>query len=219
MSTAHDSLPPMPALPRALLDEVRRDCEALARDRRKRLAGFTGLAVAVVIGFGFAMGWKDSGFVGPGCGSPLHTLIVGAFGVIGLSLVALAFGLALPTGRTLRAVPVIGLGLGLAGLAGIAVLFGQPMATGGHGGLGCLTTGGIVSLALVGLALLLGRRVIRRHAPSAGLFGVGVGLLALIPLSMGCHDASMFHLMLWHGLIPVVGGLAGILMWRIARPD
>lgn len=215
MSTpAPDGVPP---LPQSLLDEVRRDCAALAGERRRRLALFAGLSLAVVAGFGVVIGRSPDGWKGPGCGSSAHLAIVAGFALTGLALVALAFGLALPAGRRLKAVPASGLGLGLAGLAGVAVLYGQPVAD--HGGVGCLVTGGAVSLVLVGLALALGRGVIRRHAPSSALFGVGVGLLALIPLSMGCHDASMPHLMVWHGLIPVVGGLLGVGLWRFAGPD
>lgn len=212
-STAPDSLPP---LPQALLDEVQRDCDALASARRRRLALFAGLSVALMLALGFAKGHRAEGWVAPGCGSPAHAAIVAAFAIIGLSLIGLAFGLTLPAGRRLKAVPVVGLLLGLGGLAGIALLYGHP--TEHDGGLACLATGGVTSLVLVGLAMAVGRRVIRRHAPSAGLFGVGVGLLALIPLSMGCHDASMPHLMVWHGLIPVVGGLISMAVWRLSRP-
>lgn len=212
-SAAPHDMPPPPA---ALLDEVQRDCDALARARRRRLGAFAALALGLVLGFGALIGWREGGFAGPGCGSPLHTVILAGFAVGGLGLVALAFGLTLPAGRALRPLPLLGLALGLAGLGGIAAIYGQPAT--GHGGLPCLTTGGLTALGLVGLALVLGRRVIRRHAPSAALFGVGVGLLALIPLSMACHDASMPHLMIWHGLIPVVGGLIGVALWRAIRP-
>lgn len=208
----------LPSPPAALLAEVKRDCDALARARRRRLGIFAVLALGLVLGFGAAMGWRSGiGFGAPGCGSPMHTLILAGFAIAGLSLVALAFGLALPAGRSLRTVPFAGLGLGLVGLAALALLYG-PEAHKGHGGLPCLTTGGATSLVLVGLAMVFGRRVIRRHAPSAGLFGVGVGLLALIPLSLACHDTTMPHLMIWHGLIPVVGGLLAIAIWRVARP-
>lgn len=215
-SLAPDNLPPVPALPPALLEEVQRDCAALARARRRRWSLFAAVALAAMVGIGLVSGWKGDGLVGPGCGSPLHGALVAGFAVAGLALIALAFGLKLPAGRLLRPVPLIGVGVGLGVLAAISALYGMPVP--GHGGLKCLLFGGAVSLGLVVLALGLGREVMRRHAPSAGLFGVGVGLLALIPLSLACHDGSMAHLMLWHGLIPVVGGGLGMLVWWLAGP-
>ena len=213
-SLAPDSLPPRPP---ALLEEVRRDCAALARSRRWRWSVFAGLALLVTLGLGLGLGWRDGHLAGAGCGSPLHTALVVALGVGGLGMIGLAFGLFLPTGRLLRPVPAVGIALALVVLATISVLFGTPPDT--HTGGACLSIGGGTALALVVLAVALGRRVIRRHAPSAGMFGVGVGLLALVPLSLACHDASMAHMMIWHGMVPVVGGLLGLITWRFARPD
>ncbi len=213
-SLAPDSMPPLPS---ALLDEVRRDCAALARTRRRRWALFAGLAVTLTLGLGFGMGWRDGALVGAGCGSALHTGLVVALGLGGLGLIGLAFGLTLPAGRRLRGLPVIGLAVGLAVLAAISAAYGAPLD--GHSGWACLSIGGACALGLVVLVVGLGRRIIRRHAPSAGLFGVGVGLLALVPLSLACHDASASHLMIWHGLVPVVGGALGLLVWSLARPE
>lgn len=220
MSTSSPPPDRAPTVPAALLAEVQRDLGALARSRRRRAAGFAAAALGVVFGFAFASSGHHPvhGFTAPGCGSPLHTALLVGFALAGLGLVGLAFGLTVPTGRALRPVPLAGLVLALAGLATIAALWGHPVGAASHGAR-CLATGAVLSLALVALALAFGRPIIRRHAPSAALFGVGVGLLALVPLSLACHDASMPHLMIWHGLIPIAGGLLGALAWRIARPN
>lgn len=205
------TLPPDP--PPALLAEVQRDLAALARTRRRRMLAFALIALAFVLGAGLAMGHTPEGFIGPGCGSPAHTAVMIGFTALGLTLVGLAFGLSLPTGRRLRAVPALGVVGGLAGLGVLTALYRTPGDPFLHGAK-CLVVGAVLSLVLVAAAVAIGRRVLRRHAPTATLFGVGVGLLALVPLSLACHDASMSHLMVWHGLIPVAGGLIGAFAWR-----
>lgn len=210
----------VPPLPPDLLAEVQRDLGALARSRRRWLAVFAVAGLGVALGFGFMWGrHPDGSWVGPGIGELAHLAITAGFAVAGLTLVALAFGIILPAGRKLVAVPALGVGAGLIGLGTTAALYAGLGATHeGGGGAGCLSVGAVVAFAMVALVVLIGRRLMRRHAPSSGLFGVGVGLLALIPLSMACGDASVGHLMLWHGLIPVASGVIAALIWRVFRP-
>ncbi|MEZ4432337.1 MAG: hypothetical protein R3F65_07980 [bacterium] len=159
------------------------------------------------------MGHTPHGFRGPGCGHGLHTLILTTLGGLGLGLVALAFGASLPAGRRLRALPPLALTAAVLALALLAALYPTPGGPFLHG-IKCLGTGAAIAFVLVALTLLLGHRVLRRHAPTAGLFGVGVGLLALLPLSLACPDGSMAHLMAWHGAIPLAGGALAALAWR-----
>ena len=83
------------------------------------------------------------------------------------------------------------------------------------GGAICLGAGGVVSglLALVGLAL--GRRVVRQHAPTGLLMGVGVGMVTLAPLHAHCGDVTPLHLISWHGLVPVVSALLVAAGWLL----
>ena len=210
--------PPTP--PPALLAQVHHDLAPLARTRRRRLLLFTPLALALTALAAYTLGHTPQGFPGPGCGSPLHTTIMLLFTTLGLTLIALAFGLSLrlsplPPGRHLRALPALATLTAFAGLATLATRYPTP-AGDLHHGIPCLATGAIIALILTLLTTLIGRPILRRHAPTAPLFGVGVGLLALVPLSLACHDASMSHLMLWHGLIPIAGGAIGVLAWRPA---
>lgn len=206
--------PPAEATPPpALLAEVHRDLAALAHARRRRLALFTALALALITASAYAMGHTPHGFTGPGCGHGAHALILTALGGLGLGLVALAFGASLPAGRRLRALPPTAAAAALLALALLAALYPTPAGPFLHG-IKCLATGAALAFLLVTLTVLLGHRVLRRHAPTATLFGVGVGLLALLPLSLACPDGSMAHLMLWHGAIPLAGGLIAALAWR-----
>lgn len=210
----------VPPLPPALLAEVQRDLGALAQSRRRWLAVFAVAAVGTALGFGFMWGrGADGSWIGPGIGELAHLAINAGFAVAGLTLVSLAFGIVLPAGRKLAAVPVLGVAAGLIGLGIMAALYATGGSHEGHKGAACLSAGAIVSAALVALVVLMGRRLVRRHAPTSALFGVGVGLLALIPLSMACRDASFGHLMLWHGLIPVASGALAALVWRVFRPS
>ncbi len=211
-----DAAPPTP--PAALLDEVNRDLDALARARRHRMGLFALVALALVGTVGYGLGHRHDGFVGPGCGHPMHTAVIVGLTVSGLALVALAFGLSvragsLGDGRRLRVLPPLGVAAGFVGLAIIATRFATPPGAFWHGAV-CLGTGAVIAFALVIVLLALGGRLLRRHAPTAGLFGVGVGLLGLVPLSLACHDSSMTHLMLWHGAIPLAAALIATLIWR-----
>ncbi|MCA9539131.1 MAG: hypothetical protein KC620_09620 [Myxococcales bacterium] len=215
MSTAASPDPMRPDA--ALLAEIDRDLGALARARRWRTAIFIVSAGAIVGGVGTRLGMHDGHFIGAGCGEPLHGVFMGAFAAIGLALVALAFGLMLPRGQVVRPAPIVGAFAALAVLSGMAAAFESPAGALWHG-VACLGTGLFASTLLLIAALAAGRRVMRRHAPSGLLFGVGIGTLSLIPLSLACHDASLPHLMIWHGAIPLVAGGLAALVWRFARP-
>lgn len=207
-----------PRPPAALLDEVERDCAALARTRRRRLAGFIVVSLGILgfwvlhtrVDHGAQIG--GSGFAGPGVGQPLHGILMALLIGGGFLLCGLAFGLRLPTGRRLRLVP-LGAVVGTLG-----VLFTLSAAFGSSHldpfGAACLGSGGWMAAGVLAAAMLFGRSVLRRHAPSAALYGVGAGMLALVPLSSACHVATLGHLMVWHGLVPV---FTGFVAWGISR--
>ncbi len=202
-------LPPSAAL-QAL---VRGDLAALAHRRRLRMLGFGVLGLALVA----ALALRTT-HTSPAAGSLAFTVALIGFGACGLCLAGLAFGLTLPTGRRLRPVVALGIGVGLSllGLMGSAdPAHAVPLS---HGG-GCLLMGVGVSLGLFGLAVAFGRPVLRRHAPTGLLLGVGAGLMGLIPLHVGCPVLSLGHLLLWHGLVlGVTGGVAGLIWARVAPP-
>lgn len=206
--------PPTPAPPAALLAEVHRDLDALAAARRRRMAVFSAVALALVAGLGYALGHRDGHFVGPGCGRPVHAVVLTGFTALGLGLVGLSFGLSLHTGRRLRVVPPLGVVAGLVGLGVIAARYATPPGAFWHG-IGCLGTGAVIALVLVVATLTVGGRLLRRHAPTAALFGVGVGLLGLVTLSLACPDASIAHLMVWHGAIPLAAAALAAIGWRL----
>ncbi len=200
-----------PPCPKALLDEVQRDCAHLAARRRRLLGAFLILALGGGAALVMAMHHRS-----PGIGTWPHRAAMLGFLGLGVGLCALAFGVTLPAGRRLRPLVV----LGAAGALG--VLFGVSQAFAGTAmpflaGAMCLGTGLGVSVAVGGIALGIGGKALRRHAPTGLLVGVGAGLLALVPLHYACADCSSVHLLVWHGLVPPTAGLLVGLTWGWLR--
>jgi hypothetical protein len=83
----------------------------------------------------------------------------------------------------------------------------------------CMSVGVSMSIGLVVVGMGVGRGVLRRHAPTGLLLGVGAGLFALIPLHFSCPDCSPGHLLAWHGLIPPLSGAAAGLAWTLLGPE
>jgi uncharacterized membrane protein YeaQ/YmgE (transglycosylase-associated protein family) len=188
---------------------VEGDLAALARQRRLRLIVFAVLGVGLAVLFG----WTRPS-ASPAKGTLSHWLVLGGFALSGLSLSALAFGLALPAGRRLK--PAIGLGV-VAGLGLLAVMISHDPA---HAvpvthGVGCLAKGAGIAVALVALAGLFGRKVLRRHAPTGLLLGVGAGLIGVIPIHIACPVLDPVHLLVWHGMVPVLSGAVVALLWSL----
>jgi hypothetical protein len=109
----------------------------------------------------------------------------------------------------------------LALAAGLLWTFATPGSEAGAGpemlrrGLGCLVTGTVLSGGLALAAALIGRGSLRRHAPTGALVGVGAGLVALVPLQLHCTADAPIHLLLWHVLVPVAGGVVAGALWRL----
>lgn len=204
----HELLPPQ-----SLREMVAADMEALARRRRKVGAVTAVILLAIVAGLAQAFGFAE-----------INTAAkIGSVGMLvaGFGLFALAFGLLLPSGRRLNPV------LAVVALGGVATLMMITDFDSHHGmgddfwrmGLGCLKGGVLTSAAVLITALIAGRKVLRRHAPTGLLLGLGAGLLGLVPVSTHCIADAAGHVMLWHTLVPVVAsGLAGLL-WGLSRPD
>lgn len=200
----------MEEVPSALMSEISRDFDHLRAARRRRLGLFSLAALGATLGFGFARGLV------PGATHWLFWALLAAVAGAGLLLSAFAFGWVVPPGRRLRPLPWAGLAVGLVAIA----LTVRPEANPApffHGAL-CLSTGlgGVVVLLI--LALALGGRFLRRHAPTGLLLGIGAGLLGIIPLHLACEHTAADH-MLWHALVPVVGGLSGALAWLLLVPE
>lgn len=207
-----------PQPPPALLAEVNRDLAELARVRVRRMIGFAVVALGLMIGFTAAWNYDaEAGrfadaLSGIGTGEALHTALMVLLSVGGFALCALAFGLHLPAGRRLRTVPVIAVAGVLSVMFAISSAFGVD--AGDPYGSACMTHGFVVAAVMIGAALVFGRNILRRHAPSAALYGVGAGMLALVPLGMTCPVGTADHLMIWHGLLPA---LTGALSWGLSR--
>ncbi len=198
-----DVPPPSPEL----LAEVQGDLSALAANRRRRMAVLAAIALAVICTLNAMRKTAN-----PALGTALHLGVTAAFLLGGMGLLALAFGVRLPAGRRLRPVVLVG-GLAALGLlaASVDALPDQPF----HVGAVCLGTGLGLALLYGVSGLLLGRRVLRRHAPSGALLGVGAGLLALVTLHLACATcpASYAASLVWHGGVPVLSGLLFGFVW------
>jgi len=59
--------------------------------------------------------------------------------------------------------------------------------------------------------------VLRRHAPTGLLLGLGAGLLGLVPLHLHCPANAASHLILWHGLVPILAAVIAGLGWGLLR--
>ncbi len=211
MDAPEPEVPETPHPCAALLAEVKRDCGALRAARRRRLAVFVALAVCTV-GLLIVMMPARS----PGAGTVGHGALVGGYALLGLALCALAFGATLPAGRQLRPVAVLGAAAALGLLLVTALSFsGETMPFGA--GAKCLAVGLVTALAIAGAGLGVGRGVLRRHAPTGLLLGVGAGLLALLPLHFACPDCTAAHLLSWHGLVPPLSGVIAGLAWGWLR--
>ncbi|MFN3199121.1 MAG: NrsF family protein [Bradymonadia bacterium] len=200
--------------PQALRDMVAQDMAALARKRRNLGAVSSIVALAIVAGLAQGFGLSPT--------IPPRTWITSAvLLVVGLTLFGLAFGLVLPAGRRLKPL------LLFAALGGVIILLTLSDFQ-SHVGLGdqfwamgfsCLKGGALTSTAILATTLVAGRKVLRRHAPTGLLLGLGAGFLGLVPVSTHCIAESAGHVMVWHTLIPIVAcGLAGAL-WGFLRPE
>ena len=212
MSSEHtdegDLLPPA-----GLREMVARDMAALARRRRSIGATVAVATLAIIVGLARGFGLAPEL-------SAKAWIVSALLSLLGLGLFALAFGLILPPGRRLR--PLIAVGV-IGGVASLLLLSDFSSSLGmGEGfwamGFSCLKGGTLASVAILGTALFAGRRVLRRHAPTGLLLGLGAGLLGLVPVSTHCIADVTGHIMIWHSLVPIVAcGLAGIL-WSFGQP-
>ncbi len=197
-----------------LLAEVHGDLAALAQARYWRLGVVLGVAAALV----GALAFRAPSHV-PATGTPLHWAVLIGYATSGLILCVLAFGVRIPAGRRLRWVALAGAvgGLGLL----TAMVSDGPSNHPFMKGAACLGTGMGLALAIGGFSVVLGRRVLRRHAPSGWLLGVGSGLFALVTLHVACTACPTSYTMswVWHGLVPVLSGVVMALVWRFARPE
>lgn len=196
----------------ALRALVHGDCLRLARRRRQRWAGFAVVSLAFA-GLPFLFFSSRS----PDLGTWTHGLVLAGYTLGGLGLTALAFGVALPSGRRLFALGVSALVAGVAALSPFVRSDAAEPADAVACGTTCLGTGAGVSAALLVAAFAAGRAVLRRHAPTGLLLGAGAGLLGLVPLHLTCAWCSPAHVLLWHGAVPVASGLAAALGWAMLR--
>lgn len=192
--------------PPDLMAEISKDFEHIRTKRTLRLGLFCLAALGITLGFGFHWATEIPGIERWFFWASLATF-VGA----GVVLCALAFGWRLPTRQHLRPLPWVGVGLGGVILA-LSIRTEAEHLPFFHGAM-CLSTGLVGAGVVLVLALLLGRKVLRRHAPTGLLLGVGSGLLGLLPLHLACGHASADHLMVWHALVPILGGMLGAASW------
>jgi hypothetical protein len=195
----------------ALREAVQSDLAKLARQRRRRLLLLSIVGLVASVGLALKMGVRS-----PTAGTWLHWATLVAFGTGGLTLYAYAFGVRFMS-RSLFT-PVIGAGiLGTLGLIGMSIGGVTPPPPFLAGAM-CMGHGMAASAAIIVLALLVGRKVMRRHAPTGLLIGVGAGMLGVIPLHLACVHDSAAHLMVWHALVPVIAGLVGGVIWLLMEP-
>ena len=195
-----------PGLSPAVRAEVAADLNRLAHLRRR---GLRLLALLVVAGVSAVAATRLARPFAHGL--PWVHLAVGGETLLGMALLALAMGRALPSLRALRA---LALGAVTVGTASLGVFVDADAEAHGHG-LACLTTGVGVAAAVALGTLLLAGPVLRRHGPTAILLGLGAGLVALAPLNLWCLNAAAGHVWLVHGLVPWCAVLAAGLLWSV----
>ncbi len=196
----------------ALRAEIARDFDTLARSRRLRMGLFCALGLGLALLAGLAGEKRAADF-----GSAGHTVMLLIYALGAITLTGFAFGLTLPAARWLRGVLVGGVVLAFGTLLiSLEPSAGAPVAMGA----GCLAMGLSVSLGAVAIALGLGRSVIRRHAPSGLLLGLGAGFLGLLTLHLVCDSCARnpVGLMGWHGMVPVLAGALSGAAWAWLRP-
>ncbi|MBI5490640.1 MAG: hypothetical protein HY905_25120 [Deltaproteobacteria bacterium] len=188
---------------------IREDLEVLAGRRRRLAAVASALLVFVGLVFGFAMGLRDA---------PLHLLAWPslALGGVAVAAVSLAFGAPLIHRRRLAmvaaaclvvaAVAVIAVA-GSLGRVGPRLLEGWP----------CAATELGLGTALVVLALLLGRSVLRRRGPVGVLVGGAAAASGLLGLHLHCPMDDASHLAVHHLLAAGLVVAAAVLLLR--RPQ
>lgn len=196
----------------SLRAQVQADLARLAQQRRRRMLGVAAAGLLVSFGLGLTMGVRA-----PAAGSWPHWVTLIGFAVGGLTLYAYALGVRFMARSAL--VPLAGIGIAAtAGLLALTIGGGEVTAS-FFGGALCMGKGMAASAAIIAAALLLGRQVMRRHAPTGLLMGVGGGMLGVIPLHLACVHDDAVHLMVWHALVPVVAGLIGSVVWLLMEPD
>ena len=214
-----DTEPVYPAPSAALLDEVTRDLAALASTRRRLFVIFAVVVTVALSGLAlYASARAGAGDAGaPGLGQPLHSTVLVAFGALGMILYGLAFGLWFPSRERL----IVWIGAGMVGCLGLLITTSI-----GYGHLGehqdgyvCLAEGSGIGLVVGLLTLVGGGALLRRRAPTGGLLGVAVGVLSLAPLHLVCIDASMPHLLFWHGATPLLCALVVSACWVFLRGE
>ena len=215
-----DTDPVCPELSSALLEEVTRDLAALASIRRRLLvivavAVTAALSGVVLYASGRAAGGVDA--LAPGLGQPLHLTILVALAALGMVLYGLAFGLWFPSRERL----LVWVGAGVVGCMGLLVATSISYGhLGQHqDGYVCLAEGSGIGLVVGILTLVGGGALLRRRAPTGGLLGVGVGVMSLAPLHLVCIDASMTHLLFWHGATPILCALVVSTCWVFLRGE
>lgn len=196
----------------ALRAEIAQDLQALARRRRKLLSIFCLLGLGASIGLGVRLGLNA-----PNAGDWLWWISLVGFAAGGLTLCAVGYGVTFPRQKSLH--PMVALGL-MVVLALLWLMVGNPENPADFSaGAKCLRVGFLISGGVVLAALILGRQVLRRFAPTGLLIGVGAGMFGVIPIHFACADNSLHHLMVWHGLVPVTAGLFGALAWMFLAPS
>lgn len=204
---------PEPPMNTSLREHVRQDLAALARARRRRMLAFAVAGLLLSFGLGLLMGVKA-----PMAGTWPHWATLAGFAAGGLTLYGYALGIKFIARSALM--PAIGIGVAAtAGLMALGVGKGTAAAPPFLAGAMCMGHGMAAAAAIIIVALLLGRRVMRRHAPTGLLMGVGGGMLGVIPLHLACVHDDAAHLMVWHALVPVMAGLLGGIIWLLMEPD
>lgn len=188
---------------------IREDLARLAGRRRRAFAA----ALIVSLGLGLGLGFHG-GMAPTAVPPPLFWGAIAGLCTLAALALGLALGLLFPSASAMLwatvAAPVLGLAATLAAVEVAAIATGGPM---------CLLHGSTITFGALVVVLLIARGgLLRRHAPTGLLLGVGTALAALPALQIACPDRTLWHLLPFHGGVIVSGVVLATVLRKLAEP-